>query len=139
MAQQPKPVGDVTEAELAVLRLLWGQPAAPIREIMQQLYPAGTQSDYATVQKLLERLEAKRCVTRNASEVPHRFSAAVGRGELIGRRLREVADKLCGGSVAPLVTSLVESRALTPREIGQLRELIDRLDKSPKTNAKKRR
>ena len=137
--QQPKPAGDVTEAELAVLRLLWERPASPIRDIMRELYPAGTQSDYATVQKLLERLEAKRCVPRDASEVPHRFSAAVGRGELIGRRLREMADKLCGGSVAPLVTNLVESRALTPREIGQLRELIDRLDKTPKNPAKKRR
>jgi len=137
--QQSKSINDVTEAELAVLRLLWEQPAAPIRGIMQTLYPAGTQSDYATVQKLLERLEAKRCVMRDASAVPHRFSAAVGRGELIGRRLREMADKLCGGSIAPLVTNLVESRALTPREIGQLRELIDRLDKTPKHPAKKRR
>ena len=134
-----KPVNDVTEAELAVLRLLWEQPASPIREIMRKLYPAGTASDYATVQKLLERLEGKWCVTRDASEVPHRFSAAVGRGELIGRRLREMADKLCGGSVAPLVTNLVESRALTPREIGQLRELIDRLDTRSKNSAKKRR
>ena len=137
--QQQRSAGDVTEAELAVLQLLWAQPASPIREIMQKLYPSGTPSDYATVQKLLERLEAKRCVTRDASAVPHRFSAAVGRGELIGRRLREMADKLCGGSVAPLVTNLVESRALTPREIGELRELIDRLDRAPKNSVKKRR
>jgi predicted transcriptional regulator len=39
-----------------------------------------------------------------------------------------VADKLCGGSMTPLITSLVESRALTRRELGELRELIDRLD-----------
>lgn len=134
-----KLTNDVTEAELAVLRLLWEMPAAPIREIMLRLYPAGTQSDYATVQKLLERLEQKRCVRRDASQVPHRFSAAVGRGDLIGRRLREMADKLCGGSVAPLVTSLVESRSLTADEINQLRELIDRLDQSSTPNTKKRR
>jgi len=138
MAQQ-KPINDVTEAELAVLQVLWDTPASPIREIMRTLYPAGTPSDYATVQKLLERLEQKRCVTRDASAVPHKFSAAVARGELIGRRLREMADKLCGGSVAPLVTNLVESRALTPREIGELRQLIDRLDKTAKSPAKKRR
>ena len=132
----PKQVADVTEAELAVLRLLWEQPDSPIREIMQRLYPSGTPSDYATVQKLLERLEQKRCVARDASAVPHKFSAAVGRGELIGRRLREMADKLCGGSVAPLVTNLVESRALTPREIGELRELIDRLDRTPRKRRK---
>jgi predicted transcriptional regulator len=58
---------------------------------------------------------------------------------LIGRRLREMADKLCGGSVAPLVTNLVESRALTPIEIGQLRELIDKLDRTPTNKPRKRR
>jgi predicted transcriptional regulator len=134
-----KVTSDVTEAELAVLQMLWHMPMSPIREIMRRLYPAGTQSDYATVQKLLERLEQKGCVERDASEVPHRFSAAIARRDLIGRRLREMADKLCGGSVAPLVTSLVESHALTPSEIDELRELIDRLDQSPKPPAKKRR
>jgi BlaI family transcriptional regulator, penicillinase repressor len=70
--------------------------------------------------------------------VPHRFAAAVGRGELIGRRLRAMADKLCGGSLSPLLTNLVESRSLTPREISDLRGLIDQLDRKTKSNAKRR-
>ncbi len=125
---------DVTDAELAVLQHLWaGGATATIRKITDALYPGGGPSRYATVQKLLERLAAKGHVTRDAAEVPHRFAAAVGRGELIGRRLRTLADKLCGGSLAPLLTNLVQSRALTPREIGELRELIDRLDRTPRS------
>ena len=132
-----KPQQDVTDAELAVLQHLWARQTATIRGITDDLYPGGGSSHYATVQKLLERLEGKGHVTRNAAAVPHRFAAAVGRGELIGRRLRAMADKLCGGSLSPLLTNLVESRALTPREIADLRGLIDRLDRPPKSGAKR--
>ena len=132
---------DVTEAELAVLEQLWaaaGEPAT-IRTITERLYPRGGSAHYATVQKLLERLEAKSCVRRDDSDIPHRFSAAVGRDQLIGRRLRAVADKLCGGSMTPLLTNLVESRALNARELAELRELIDRLDAKPAAARKARR
>ncbi len=121
---------DVTETELAVLEQLWaaaGEPAT-IRAISDRLYPGGGAAHYATVQKLLERLEAKKFVRRDDSAIAHRFTAALGRDDLIGRRLRAMADKLCGGSMTPLITSLVESRALTKRELSELRELIEKLD-----------
>src|SRR5215211_8288255 len=95
---------DVTDAELAVLQHLWARDTATIRDITDVLYPGGGASRYATVQKLLERLEGKGHVSRDAGGVPHRFAAAVGRGELIARRLRTMADKQCGGSLSPLLT-----------------------------------
>jgi predicted transcriptional regulator len=120
---------DVTETELAVLEQLWNASEPPtIRAISDRLYPGGGAAHYATVQKLLERLEAKKFVRRDDSTMAHRFTAAVKRDELIGRRLRAMADKLCGGSMTPLITSLVESRSLTKRELSELRELIEKLD-----------
>ena len=136
---------DVTEAELAVLEQLWSaREPATIRALTERLYPRGGASHYATVQKLLERLEGKACVRRDDSAIPHRFSPAVVREDLIGRRLRAVADKLCGGSMTPLMTSLVESRALTARELAELRALINRLDDgaarpAPSTRTPRRR
>ena len=112
-----------------MLEQLWAADgAATIRGISDRLYPKGGSAHYATVQKLLERLEAKGFVRRDDTAMAHRFTPTVAREELIGRRLRAVADKLCGGSMTPLITSLVESRALTKRELSELRELIDRLD-----------
>src|SRR5687768_2347964 len=69
-----KPQQDVTDAELAVLQHLWARQTATIRGITDDLYPGGGSSHYATVQKLLERLEGKGHVTRNAAAVPHRFA-----------------------------------------------------------------
>jgi len=119
-----RPSQDVTEAELAVLRVLWDRGSATIRQISEVLYPEGGVSRYATVQKLLERLEGKSCVDRDRSESVHRFSAAIGRDDLIGSRLRAVAETLCDGSLTPLLSHLVRSQGLSREELTMLRELI---------------
>jgi predicted transcriptional regulator len=80
------------------------------------------------VQKLLDRLEAKGCVERDRSGWAHVFRAAIDRDELIGRRLQAVAEKLCGGSLTPLLTNLVRSKRLTARERRELRKLMNELD-----------
>lgn len=122
---------DVTEAELAVLRALWERGPATIRQLAEWVYGEGGGSSYATVQKLLERLESKSCVARDRSGGAHVFRAAVDRDELIRRRLRAVADTLCGGSLAPLLTTLVRGGPLSERERKELRALIDDPDRTP--------
>jgi predicted transcriptional regulator len=116
---------DVTEAELAVLEVLWAEGSAPIRRIADLLYPAGGAAQYATVQKLLERLEGKHCVARDRSGFAHQFTAAIGRDDLIGRRLQDVAEKLCEGSLTPLLLHLVQGVRLSSAERDALQKLID--------------
>ena len=118
---------DVTDAELAILEVLWETGSATIREITVRLYPRGGSSHYATVQKLLDRLGAKGFVLRDRAAPAHSFRATVGREELIGRRLQATAEKLCGGSLTPLLMHLVRGK-LTSRERQALRALIDELD-----------
>ncbi len=122
---------DVTDAELGIMQRLWERPDAAIRELADALYPGWKTSEYSTVQKLLERLERKGFVRRKADAMPHRFRAVVGREELMGRRLKAVADKLCGGSLTPLLTHLIQRQRLSAKEIESLRELIGRGGKPP--------
>src|SRR5579862_6488006 len=117
---------DVTEAELAVLQALWDRGTSTIRQLTESIYDKVGASQYATVQKLLERLEAKGCVNRDRAEGVHVFRATIDLEELIGRRLRAVADKLCGGSLTPLLTHLVKAEALSERDRTMLRSLIEK-------------
>jgi BlaI family transcriptional regulator, penicillinase repressor len=126
MARTPQ---DVTDAELAVLQLLWERSRDTIRRLTETLYPDGTGVHYATVQKLLERLEGKKYVKRNRNDWPHTFQPTVDRTDLIGRRLQMTADKLCAGSLAPLLTNLVKASRLSAEERQSLRVLLDELDK----------
>lgn len=121
MARTPQ---DITDAELAVLQALWDSGPLPIRRITDILYPAGRAAQYATVQKLLERLESKGCVERDRSAAVHVFSATLDRNALVGRRLQAVAEKLCGGSWTPLLTHLVQTQRLSADERQMLRQLI---------------
>ena len=126
MARTPR---DVTEAELAILQALWDGGPATIRKLTEDVYGQGGASAYATVQKLLDRLEAKAFVARDRGGGVHVFRAAIDRDELINRKLRAVADTLCGGSMTPLLTHLVRGRRLSERERQELRALIEQLDR----------
>ena len=126
-----RPRQDVTEAEMAILELLWQSSQASIRQITDALYPDAGPGRYATVQKQLERMEAKRLVRRDRRYFQHLFSAALGREQLAGQRLQTVLDRLCEGSLVPLFSQLARTRPLTPQERQALRELIDETDRPP--------
>src|SRR5262245_48897957 len=116
---------DVSETELAILDVLWELGQATIRQIDARLYRRPTTASYATVQKLLDRLEAKGCVRRDRAGFAHVFRATVERRTLLDQRLQEVADKLCGGSLAPLVTHLVKFKRLSAKDRQALRKWVD--------------
>src|SRR5438445_13138645 len=101
--EMPRSPQDVTDAELAILEVLWERGSATVRELTEQLYAASSSSQHATVQKLLERLEAKECVCRDRGVWPHVFQAKLDREELIARKLQQTADRLGDGSVQPLL------------------------------------
>jgi predicted transcriptional regulator len=111
---------DVTDTELAILQVLWEKGEASRRQITGALYPGGGESHYATVQNLLGRLERKGFVRKRRADNILVFAATVDRDELVRRRLQGVADKLCGGAVAPLVMNLVRSQPFSADEIEQL-------------------
>src|SRR5579871_4573267 len=122
----PDQTKDVSDGELAVLEILWSQGPTAIRQITDQLYPDGSPAHYATVQKQLERLGEKGFVQRDRSLHVHLFSATVARQDLIGRRVRAVIDKLCGGSLVPLLSHLAHSKELSPAERKALRNLVEK-------------
>jgi predicted transcriptional regulator len=123
---------DVTETELAVLEGLWEMGPSSVRQLVERLYPGGGPSAPATVQKLLERLEAKTFVTRDRTGGTHQFAAAVDRSTLISARLRYVAEELCDGSLASLLTHLVQTESLSQQERQALRDLVEQWDPAKK-------
>ena len=127
---------DVTDAELAVLQVLWERSTATIREITKVVYPDDVKIQYSTVKRLLARLQAKGYVERDESEFVHVFAPVVGRDELVGRRLETLADSLCDGSISPLLSHLAKSKRLTDEQQETLLSLIGELAKPVRRRAK---
>ncbi len=135
----PRPTQDVTDAELAVLQVLWDEGPASRRRLSERLYPGGGAARYTTVQKLLERLAAKGYVENVVSpQEAITFRALVSRDELIGRRLRAMADQLCDGSLTPLFVNLVRAKPLTAGELDELRRFVESLKRQAKTRTPRR-
>ena len=128
---------DVTETELAIMQVLWARQRASIRQVADVLYPAGGPSHYATVQKLLERLEAKGFVSRDRSLYVHVFAPAVDREELVGRRIQDVVDKLCEGSLVPVLSHLAGAKGLSERERRSLRQLVERRQNTSRSKSQR--
>jgi BlaI family transcriptional regulator, penicillinase repressor len=118
----------VTEGELSILEVIWDQGAPTSRDIAAVIYEKVSDSKMASVQKLLERLESKGCVSRDRGERAHRFRALVSREDFLRDRLQGLADRLCDGAIVPLVTTLLRSKDGFSQENGEeLRRLIDEL------------
>lgn len=118
----------ISETELEVLKVLWEHGPGTVRDVGAVLRRRGRRYAYTTVQTLLARLEAKGHVRSDKSGVAHVFAAAVSRDGLLRRRLKDLADDLCGGTATPLLQALVDGHPLTPEEIDELRRRLDDLE-----------
>jgi predicted transcriptional regulator len=127
----------ITDGEWTVLQWLWDRGPGSIRELAAGLYPGGGASEYGTVHKFLERLEAKGCVRRGRQEGVYMFEAAVTRDEIVGRELEALMAKM-GGSLQPLLTNLIRVKGLTPQELREMLELVNDLEERRKPNRKGR-
>ena len=81
-----------TDRELDIMAVLWERGSASIREITDRVYQKPSTTNYATVQKLLERLEEKGCVSRDRSSFAHVFRAKIDRADLIDEGLESLVS-----------------------------------------------
>jgi len=115
----------LANAELAVMELLWQEDRMTARELRERLYPAAAKGQHGTVQRLLQRLEGKGFVGRDRRLAVHLFSAAISREAYASSQLESLADRLTGGSLAPVLTHMVEQKKISGAEIKKLRQILD--------------
>ena len=125
MARQTKMV---TETEFAILGVLWDSEASTVREIVEAVYQKHTHSLHAGVKSLLERLAEKGLVVRKRRGGVHFFSAAVDRETFVAGQLQMLADSNFGGSLAPLLSTLVDKVKLNRNDREVIRRIIDNID-----------
>lgn len=119
----------VTDAELAVLKVLWERGPLAAKAITEAIYPNGAESEFASVHSFLQRLERKGFVARDRSSFVHIFSAAITQADVAGHELASLAERLGDGSVAPFIMHLVEQQRLTKKEADEIRKLLDKYAK----------
>ena len=114
----------IGERELDILQALWKLGQATVAEVHQELLNEGYEIAYTTVQTMLNRLEAKGRVARDASDRAHRYRPLFKERAAVGVAIRQLADRFFKGSMEALATHLVE-KDLKPTELDRLQSLID--------------
>lgn len=123
----------LARSELEVLKVLWDEGPATVRQALERLHGRGRRVAYTTVQTFLNRLEAKGLVRSDKSDLAHIFHARVKKEKVLRSRLRDVVEQLFDGAAGALVVQLLRDERLTRDEISELQKLIDRLDGETKS------
>ena len=123
MPTPPRP----TEAELAVLRVLWDRGPSSVREIHQAL--AGhKETVYTTTLKIVQKMHEKGLVVRDDSRRSHVFAAAFQAEQTQRQLLRDLLDRAFAGATARLVVQALEGERVSPAELAEIRSILDQLD-----------
>src|SRR4051794_13068715 len=97
---QPRP----TDAELAILRVLWRRGPSTVRHVHEALADTReTETGYTTTLKLMQIMADKGLVTRNETARTHVYSAKAGEQQTQQQLVRDLVDRAFGGSAAALV------------------------------------
>lgn len=131
-----KNVPSISDSELEVLKVLWEQGPASVREVWDEL--AQGRWAYTTVQTLLQRLEGKGCVASEKRERLRIYRAAVSRDQLVQDRVGNLMRELCDGSPMPLMQGLVQGKTLSADQIDEFRALLDAQEAQSKKRRRKK-
>ena len=121
--QPPRP----TDAELAILRVLWERGPSTVRDVHEELNRDGT-TGYTTILKLLQIMTEKGLVVRDEAQRAHIYESRYGEQKTQRQLLTDLADRAFGGSAAKLVMQALSGRKATSEELGAIRELLERLE-----------
>jgi len=123
MAELPRP----TDAELAILRVLWRRGPSTVKEVHEELTRSAP-TGYTTTLKQLQIMAEKGLVDRDESQRAHLYTARLAAEQTQTQLVRDLLDRAFEGSATRLVMRALSSRSATPEELAEIRELLDQLE-----------
>ena len=123
MAELPRP----TDAELAILRVLWRRGPSTVKEVHEDLSRRAS-TGYTTTLKQLQIMTEKELVTRDESQRAHLYAARLPEEQTQTQLVGDLLDRAFEGSAGRLVLRALSARPASPEELAEIRELLDRLE-----------
>lgn len=114
---------NITESELKVMEVVWGQDTISSKEINQQLEQSEGWNPN-TIRTLLTRLEQKKIITHVKSGRRYIYSAQVPRDHFVKQESQKFIQKFFDGKVSNLVMNFVQEEAVDQNEIEKLQALL---------------
>ena len=122
MAKAPNQAG-LTKLELRIMQAIWKRGGGTVSEVQTELDPPLA---YTTVQTMLNILERKGKLKRELQGRAYVYTAKVTEAKALGQQLRDLVDRMFGGSSEELVMSLLKTRQIDAKKLAELTEQFNK-------------
>src|SRR3954465_3867173 len=110
-----------TEAELAILRVLWQRGPSTVREVWEQISPT-QRTGYTTVLKTMQIMFEKGLLKRDEAQRSHIYAASVSEEKTQRQVVGHLLDRLFAGSAPKLVMQALAAKKATPADLAEIRK-----------------
>ncbi len=116
-----------TDAELAILQVLWNRGASTVRDVHEALRHS-RKTGYTTTLKLMQIMAEKGLVTRDESRRTHVYQAKIGQDCTQQQLIRSLLERAFEGSAKTLIMQALSATKTSAEELAEIRQLLDSLE-----------
>ena len=113
-----------TNAELEILGILWQHGPQTVKQVHEVIRPT-RDVGYTTILKLMQLMAEKGLLERDESERSHIYRAAVAEKKVKKRLLADLLERAFDGSTASMVQQLLAAKRTSPKELDEIRAMLD--------------
>lgn len=118
-----KPSPTLTPLELEIMKVLWDLGSGTVQAVRDAL--PGEKLAYTTVQTMLNVLESKKKAKRVLKDRAYIYRPAVTRVQAQSSTIRDLIDRMFGGSAEALVMGLLDTKQITPAKLAALQKKVE--------------
>jgi predicted transcriptional regulator len=118
------PSRTLTEQELEIMKVVWGLERATVRDVYEALRER-RKIAYTTVMTMMNILEKKKHLKKQARDRAYVYQATRPRSEVIKAMVGEFVDRVFNGSAEPLLVHLIKDRQLSKKELEKIARAIE--------------
>lgn len=120
-----KPIPKISESEWVVMKEIWGKHPITANDVVDALSDRTTWSP-KTIKTLLTRLVKKGAVGFEAEGREYRYHPLVEETVLVKEESRSFLKRVFGGTIKPMLATLVESEDLSAEDIEELKRILEK-------------
>ena len=119
----------LTELQIAILRLLWERGEASVAELWEALYPERKLAQ-TTVATIVARLQRRGVLSRRTRDRQFVYRTLLTEADVQHSMVSELTERLFAGDVAALVSHLLSARDMSPGDLARVRQMIESTEPS---------
>jgi BlaI family transcriptional regulator, penicillinase repressor len=119
---------ELTELQIAILRLLWERGEASVAEIWEALYEERGLAQ-TTIATLVARLQRRGIVARRARDRQFVYRATITESDVQHSMVGELTERLFAGDVTALVSHLISASDMSPGDLARVKRMIENAEK----------